>query len=132
MNDIDSIRNNLKAFREKAVNAANDAIKAEAEIVRMNAIDLIRTPSNSGKTVKRGNRVHTISKRGEAPNSDWGNLVNSIFTDNGHLHSTIYALPNYALYLETYLERPFLSTAFKNQKPQMIKNIAKAAKAAFK
>lgn len=119
-------------FRSNLIKNVNNAIKVSAVNIQQEAMHLIRAPSNSGKTVKRGNKRHTISKRGEAPNADTNNLMDNIHIDSGYLHATVYALPNYALYLETYLERPFLSTAFKNQKPQIVKNIAKASKAAFK
>lgn len=119
-------------FKSNLIENVNAALKVSAANIQAEAVELIRTPSNSGKTVKRGNKRHIISKRGEAPNADTGNLMGNIHIDSGHLHATVYALPNYALYLETYLERPFLSTAFKNQKSQIVKNIARASKAAFK
>lgn len=112
--------------------AISDAIRITAFKVQRNAIKSIKNPS-IGKQVTRytasGNGYkHTVSKPGDAPNSDTGRLIGAIDVDynRGDMDARVIANTKYALYLETVLNRPFLEPAKQDEIKSFDKNIEQA------
>lgn len=116
----------------------NKAIKVTAFKIQATAVKSISANPSQGK--KYGN--HIASKAGDAPNTDTGNLVNSIKTrkvpkvggiDEFIIGSTL----NYAAWLEfgtldNKLEaRPWLQPAVDKVEPDHIERITKAVKKAI-
>jgi hypothetical protein len=72
----------------------------------------ILTPPKSGRTYKRGRQTHQASARGEAPATDTGLLVNSIFSEFPKPGVGIVGIgAKYAGFLEFNLDRPYVSVS---------------------
>ena len=78
---------------------------ATAIELRGNIIKKINRGPNTGRTYKRGNVSHTASAPGQAPATDTGRLVGSVYFDQargtfGSPTATVGSKLAYALYLE--------------------------------
>lgn len=102
-----SVRNAARAVRRLNALPAHlkrrigDALEASA--VEMANLAVVRVSRNSGtgRTYKRGGRVHIASSPGEYPNSDSGEYVRSIFSERrGQLSAVWGAAAKHALPLE--------------------------------
>lgn len=111
----------LKKFDISMDNAIDEAVFYTAENVRKTAIDSIRLQSQ-GKPIisyrKKGGltgspHLHVQSKKGDAPNTDTGDLVDSIKSvhKRGSKTAEVGTGLKYGLYLETVLNRPWLIPA---------------------
>lgn len=90
----------------------------------------INEPS-AGREYKRKNKTHVASKAGDAPNTDTGVLINSVFFDflPGKLTARFGAKAKYARALEygtSKMEpRPFIKPAFNKHKDEVKSEIDK-------
>lgn len=78
----EALSTNLKGLMSAFPNAINKAVVKTANEVRNNAIKSISREQSMGRTYQRGNVTHTASAPGGAPNTDTGNLVKRIATEN--------------------------------------------------
>ena len=100
--------------------------------VRNTAINSIAREPKTGRTYVRGNITHTASAAGEAPATDTGRLVNSIYHDTKKEGTRqigfVAASVDYAIHLEfgttNMAARPFLQPALR-QNAKKITNIFK-------
>ena len=82
-----------------------DIANATAIELRGNIVKKIQRGPKTGRIYQRGNVVHQASKKGEAPATDTGRLVNSIYFDRargflGAAVATVGSKIAYALHLE--------------------------------
>ena len=135
MNELMINLDNLSVELEGAVSTA---IRKTAIDVQKEVILSIREPSN-GKIVTRytdsGNPFkHTVSKEGDAPNTDTGRLINSIEMkySTGDLFAFVFTNLEYGFFLETVHDRPFLQPALVSQSAGFLDNVTQAIKTEIK
>lgn len=114
------LEKNFQRFAQKTDLQLSDLVGKTAFMVEREAATAIREPS-IGKSVTRytagGNPYdHIASKEGDAPNTDTGRLINSLFVNHekNSLDAEVGTNLNYAFFLETVKNRPFLLPAFKS------------------
>lgn len=106
-------------------------------LVRETAVTSIASGSKTGRTYKRGTKLHTASAAGEAPATDSGVLASSITTDVDRdssddtlvgfvkAHASDGSGGNYALHLEfgtrTMAARPFMQPALQKNEARIKK-----------
>ena len=112
------IEANLKKLAKQVERNMADAVGVAAFEVQRGAQMAIRTPSQ-GETVTRYRQgqkpfKHMVSRAGDAPNTDTGRLIGSIFVDHtrGDTTALVGSPLDYAFFLETVHNRPFLIPAF--------------------
>ena len=117
----------------KAIAAVDAGVVQIAGEIQREAVLSINKQSQ-GKEVKRGKRRHTVSKEGEAPNTDTGRLVGSIAIRHkkGTKEAMVFSDLDYAAYLEFALDRPWLEPAVNLKKPFLQTAIADAMAKAFR
>ena len=99
--DIPAITAEITKVASKVIRQATFSIKQKM------LIDFAKP--KSGRTYKRGNRVHVASARGEAPAIDTGFLANSIQTEFPNPTLGIVTVgAEYGQVLEEILDRPFV------------------------
>ena len=127
---LSDLKASLKQFGINTEEAISTAIGATAFAVHETAVNDIRTQSNSGVKVKRGNKYHVVSKVGEAPNTDSGDLIKSMLVDYTKGDTVAYVGSNldYAFYLETIYNRPFLEPAKQKEMGKFSDRITSAVK----
>ncbi len=100
------------------------------------ATQSIKKVSNSGRTVLRtkDGKRHTISKEGDAPNSDSGFLIDRIHMlhDKGSQVAEVGTNVAYGAILETTLNRPWLVPAKDAAMADFQKNVTRAIEIAIK
>ena len=82
LNGSEALSANLKGLMSAFPNAINKAVVKTANEVRNNAVKSISREQSIGRTYQRGSVTHTASAPGDAPNTDTGNLVSKIATEN--------------------------------------------------
>lgn len=91
----------LRKFGKAAADAIGKDVTATALEINSNVKKAIQRGPKTGKTYTRGNVDHTASAPGEAPATDTGTLVSSVYFDNtGKMSATIGSRLAYAYYLE--------------------------------
>lgn len=119
--------------QKKAELAAKVALFEIASAIHQRAIDLVND-NQDGRAVKRGVGTHHISKPGDPPNTDTGDLVKSIFLEfeNGAKTAKIGTRLKYGAWLEfgtlKMAPRPWLSKAFKLETGKGVELFAKIYK----
>lgn len=114
-----------------------DSLEASAAEMLGYAVVRIQKNSGSGRAYKRGKRVHIASAPGEYPNSDFGNLVRSLFSRRTGPGSAEWGSRSViAAYLEfgtsRMLPRPFLRPTMNALKAKASANALAAANEAMK
>jgi hypothetical protein len=91
----------LRKFGKAAADAIGKDVTATALEINTAVKKAIQRGPKTGKTYTRGNVEHTASAAGEAPATDTGTLVSSVYFDNtGKMSATIGSRLAYAYYLE--------------------------------
>jgi len=95
----------LEKIGQQSSPAMMDIANATAIELRGSIIKRIQRGAKTGVVYKRGNITHRASKAGEAPATDTGRLVNSIYFDRargflGAVVATVGSKIVYALHLE--------------------------------
>lgn len=130
----EEVERTLAALAKKYSQAVADAALAGGQLVRTEAIASIQKQS-AGKTVIREREggetyEHTVSKPGDAPNSDSGHLVRNIHVDGDGKDIKVGTPLDYGRDLETgtarMAARPWLRPALEKRREQ-IKNLFRAA-----
>jgi hypothetical protein len=113
---------NLANIGDSMIDEVSQAIGITAVKVQKEAIKSIREVSHGREVIRYtdGGRAykHIASKEGDAPNTDTGQLINSLAVDfkRGDMLARTYTNADYAYRLETDLNRPFLLPALENTK----------------
>ena len=117
-------RNDFPKLAPRIERAVNRAIQTSARNIKEHIAQSMASPK-SGRTYRRGNRVHVASAVGEAPAIDTGNLANSImldFPEKGK--AIIFTNVDYAPVLEfggaKMGARPFFRPALLTEQPVLI------------
>ena len=118
----------LKRIEKNEGDALAVAVGVAAELVRTDAIRSIQRGSRSGRTYKRGSVFHRASGPGEAPKTDTGSLVSSIFSSLRKQRNKPVAFVGSDIVYAKHLEfgtrhmaaRPWLQPAFDRMLPRMI------------
>jgi hypothetical protein len=133
----------LEAMDDQLDHAISETIKSVADEVKRTAIYDIETVS-FGEVDTRytppGKRQVVVSRPGDAPNADTGVLSAGIevYHDPGDLEAYITAYAesesggNYAYYLETVLNRPFLNPALNKSADYFSSELNKNVQAAIR
>ncbi|MCP4491106.1 MAG: hypothetical protein GY820_27890 [Gammaproteobacteria bacterium] len=133
---LDEIKYALNKFSLDMVTVTDNAVRITAFDVLNKATQSIKEVSNSGRTVLRtkDGKRHTISKEGDAPNSDSGRLIGSIAVahDKGSQVAEVGTNVAYGAVLETTLDRPWLVPAKDAAMADFQKNVTKAIEIAIK
>lgn len=108
---VEELKSAFKKFVFDMDKAIDDAVRITAFKVQSTAVLAIREPSNSGNFV--GKRRHEVSKEGDSPNTDFGELIGSIQVDHkkGSQVAFVGTDLDYGLFLETTHNRPWLEPA---------------------
>ena len=80
------------------------------ELKLKNSLTGLRT----GRIYRRKSRIHQASARGEAPATDFGNLLGSITSSFAPTRGVVRIGAEYAEILEEVLDRPFVRPAIKD------------------
>ena len=118
------IEKNLLNLDAKFNGAITRTIKDVTEEVKREAVFRIHETS-FGEAVtkyKDGEKyTHIVSKPGDPPNTDTGDLAASVRTKyaNNKLTGFVYTGLDYGFYLETVLNRPWLQPALEAKQPLM-------------
>ena len=110
---LDELKYALNKFSLDMTAVTDNAVRITAFDVLKNATQAIKKTSNSGRTVARGAKRHTISKEGDAPNTDTGRLIGSIAVvhNKGSQVAEVGTNVTYGATLETTYNRPWLVPA---------------------
>lgn len=99
--NADKLLAKLASLPAKLQKPISNALLASAGEMEGYAVKKIQTNSGTGREYKRGKRIHIASSPGEYPNSDFGGLVDSMFSEpRGPLEAVWGARNIYAKYLE--------------------------------
>lgn len=106
MSGFDALRRKLDALDAEIVDAVGDALAETALQVEQRVRAEIRS-GKSGRVYEKYNprRTHKASAAGEAPATDLGGLLGSIYTDINPLRATVGSPLAYAYYLEFGTQR---------------------------
>ncbi len=117
----------------KAVAAVDAGVVQIAGEIQREAVLSINKQSQ-GQEVTRNGRKHTVSLKGQAPNTDTGRLVGSIAIQHkkNSKEAMVFSDLDYAAYLEFVLDRPWLKPAVEMKRPLLQTAIADAMARAFK
>lgn len=124
----DKVLKNLSKLESKLDDSIAGAIVATAGEIQGEAIRSINKQS-PGKKITRNvpglSKEHTVSRPGDAPNTDTGALVGSIKVRSFKPIKTAYVFSDkdYGFYLETVLNRPWLNPAMHEKKGNLKDNI---------
>jgi len=133
---LEELKHNLNKFALDMNVVTDNAVRITAFDVMRIAIKDIKKVSNSGRTVKRtkDGKRHTISKEGDAPNTDTGRLIGSIaiLHDKGSMTAEVGTNVDYGAILETTLNRPWLVPAKDAAMANFELNMKRAVNSAIK
>lgn len=127
----DDAEKNLGKITDKIFHQIRDELEAGGWIIHGEAVKLIQEVSNGRRTVRYRDGRHkevTVSKRGEAPNTDTGRLVSSIFVREKDKAIYVGSDVDYGRYLELSLDRPWLIPAKKKSEKKIFKILVKGLK----
>ena len=134
---LDELKHTLNKFALDMTTVTDNAVRITALDVMRIAIKDIKKVSNSGRTVARtkDGKRHTISKEGDAPNSDTGQLTEegiNVIHDKGSMIAQVGTHLEYGAILETTLNRPWLVPAKDKATANFQLNMTRAVEAAIK
>lgn len=112
----EALLRNIKKLGINVEKALVDTVTATVATIEEEAVDSLDTISR-GRVEPRGKKFHTVSKPGDAPNTDTGELKGSIRIRQDGLKGYVYSPKEYGLLLETALNRPWLKPAMMKAKP---------------
>jgi len=120
---VGELQDALRKFNLNTEKVLDKAVRITAFDVLNNATKSIKTVSK-GRQVPRGDNYHTVSKEGDAPNTDTGRLIDSIDVvhDKGSMVAEVGTNLPYGAMLETTYNRPWLNPA----KDKSMANFSKA------
>jgi hypothetical protein len=99
---------NIQAITSEITKVASKVVREAAFLIKQKMLFSFSQPK-SGRTYRRGNRVHIASAPGEAPAVDTGFLSNSIQTEFPDATTGIITVgAEYGEILETIRNRPFV------------------------
>jgi hypothetical protein len=99
---------NIQAITSEITKVASKVVREAAFLIKQKMLFSFSQPK-SGRTYRRGNRVHIASAPGEAPAVDTGFLSNSIQTEFPDATTGIVTVgAEYGEILETIRNRPFV------------------------
>ncbi len=124
---LDQLQSTLLKFNVDTNKALDTAVRITAFDVLNIATESIKSVSQ-GRTVQRGTNHHTVSKEGDAPNTDTGRLIDSIAVvhDVNSLIAEVGTNVPYGAMLETTYNRPWLVPAKDKALSNFSTNITKA------
>jgi len=124
---LDELKYALNKFSLDVNTVTDNAVRITAFDVLNNATKAIKATSK-GKTVPRGSKTHTQSKKGDAPNTDTGRLIDSIAVlhDKGAMIAEVGTNVPYGAILETTYNRPWLVPAKDKAMGNFEKNMSRA------
>lgn len=135
---IDEVKAALTNMSADIERAAADAVEVTARSIERKVKSGINRGGRSGRVYEKTNpaRTHQASAAGEAPKTDTGLLVSSVFTDISSLFATVGANAAYAAHLEygtrNMSARPIWRPTVEEETPlfeaRMIKAIARTTK----
>ncbi len=127
---IRDLLKNMGKFERKVHEATHKGVFDTAVQVQRTAILSINKQSKGKRYERKGGKYHIASRKGEAPNTDKGRLVGSIFISHimNSLAAYVYSDLDYAAYLELVKDRPFLRPAIRKNKKKLKANIANQIK----
>lgn len=129
LDGMDQLLSNFESFQKDAGEHVAKALLAGGKLVETSAKKLIQEKSG-GPTVKRyrpsgDSYMHTVSKGGDAPNTDTGTLVRSIQTevepDGVYVGSGVEYAPHLEFGTVNMMERPFLYPSLKANESGIMK-----------
>lgn len=132
---------NVQALKDSLTNMglnfdviAGDAVLEVATEISTSVKNAIAKGSPAGRQYKRGKRaVHTASAPGQAPASDTGRLVGSIYTtETGRLEATVGSPLAYAYYLEHGTRRMAARPVWLRKSKEKARLLPKAIEAGIK
>ena len=101
VSNVKELQAAIKAIGGKAERNVSRAIEATALGINRDVKDMIQRGDKTGRVYQRGNITHRASAPGEAPATDTGTLVSSIYYEpQSGLLSMIGSRLAYAYYLE--------------------------------
>ncbi len=117
----------LQGFDRESVavqKSIDEGVVATAAEVQREAINSINLQS-PGRKVRKGQRIHVVSRPGDAPNTDTGRLVGSIAISHikGSKVAYVFTDLDYGLYLEAVKERPWLHPALIEKQDNLPANV---------
>ncbi len=133
---LDEIKYALNKFSLDMATVTDNTVRITAFDVLNIATQSIKEVSNSGRTVLRtkDGKRHTISREGDAPNSDTGFLIERIHMlhDKGSQVAEVGTNVTYGATLETTQNRPWLVPAKDAAMAGFQKNVTRAIEIAIK
>lgn len=135
--NADRLIGKLDGLPGKLKSPITQALQASAGEMQGYAVVRIQKNSGTGRSYKRGKRVHTASAPGEFPNTDTGALVNSMRWESRRPLSVIWgAFIRYAKHLEfgtsRMKARPFIRPTFNALLPKAKERVRDAIKRALR
>lgn len=135
--NLDAVKSALREYGADAEKHIGDAINSVGLYVDREVKTLIQRGKKTGRVYEKSNpkRTHQASAPGEAPATDTGALVSSMyFTRDTTLSATVGSRLAYAYYLEFGTAkigaRPAWVPAAEKARPEMVKRIDQALKRA--
>lgn len=126
------LQKNLAAIESQIEREIAKAKIGAGKLVEGEARRSIQTRSDSGRTVKVRGGVHTISKEGDAPNTDTGTLQRSLQTEIKGSDVYVGTANDYAPHLEYGTKkmkpRPFLLPALRAKSSDILELLKGAVK----
>lgn len=98
--NVEAVSAALLAYGARAEKLIDKAVLATAFEINGNVKQAIQRGPKTGRVYKRGKVEHRASAPGQAPATDTGTLVGSIYFENGRLSATVGSRLAYAYYLE--------------------------------
>ena len=131
---LDELKYALNKFALDVDTVTDNAVRITAFDVLKNATQAIKKTSQ-GIVIKSGkSKTHTVSKKGDAPNTDTGRLIGSIAVlhNKGAMIAEVGTNVTYGAILETTLNRPWLVPAKDKATANFQQNMTRAIDAAIK
>lgn len=134
---IDKLKADLSRIGEKAEANVAKAVKAVAFMINADVKQAYQKGPKTGRIYQRGGVTHQASAPGEAPATDTGTLVSSVYFDQeSKMSATVGSRLAYAHYLEfgtrNIAQRPAWVPATERARPKLAELIEKALEAAIK
>jgi hypothetical protein len=140
--NLGAVRDAFRKYGDEARKGVSDALEATAVNTRTGVQRRIQNGPKTGRVYARGggqnlSRTHQASAPGEAPATDTGVLVSSVYLENtARYERTVGSRLAYAYYLEFGTQRikprPAWVPEVEKQRPEMRKRIERALAEAMK
>ena len=128
------LKYSLDKFALNMNEVTDNAVRITAFDVLKNATQAIKKTSQ-GKVIRSGkSKTHTVSKKGDAPNTDTGRLIGSISVlhEKKSMVAEVGTNVTYGAILETTMNRPWLVPAKDKATANFQFNMTRAVEAAIK